>query len=125
MSFATESLGLPVQVRSCEPSQLTEAINMAVWAKRDYRDRSYSYALEQLAEQHAASGRQPGMMMVGTTRFENGQQLTTIYIRLPDPVLLVTYPDFVKIDEEKLPKVARLLYGDPGEFRKYFNKPPL
>lgn len=61
--------------------------------------------------------------MVGTTWFEDGKQVTTIYIRLPDPVLLVTYPDFVRIDEGSLPKEARLLYGDLSEFRKFFKSP--
>jgi hypothetical protein len=58
--------------------------------------------------------------MVGTTRLEKGQELTTIYIRLTDPLLLVTYPDFSQVSEESLPKQARLLYGDPGEFRRFF-----
>jgi hypothetical protein len=94
---------------------------MHVWAKRDYQDRSYSYALEQMTEQHAAAGRPQGMMMVGTTRSED-RQMTTIYIRLPDPVLLVTYPDFVRIDERDLPEKARLLFGEESEFRKYFRR---
>jgi hypothetical protein len=94
---------------------------MHVWAKREYFDRSYSYALEQMAEQHAASGRPQGMLMVGVTRVKNGKQVTTIYIQLPDPLLLVTYPDFVRIDEADLPKKGRLLYGDVSDFRKYFN----
>jgi hypothetical protein len=97
---------------------------MHIWAKRDFRDRTYLYALDQIAEQQLTLGAAADLMMVRTPRSDRAE-ITTVLIRLPNPSLIAAYEGFVQISDHDLPNEAVLLFGDLGEFQKLFKNPPL
>jgi hypothetical protein len=111
-----------VKERCATVGIITKRTIMHVWAKRNFRNRTYLYILDQMADQQLTLGAASGLMMVRTGRSEE-EEMTTVFIRVPDPTLVATYRGFEKIDERDLPQEAVLLYGDLSEFQKFFRKP--
>jgi hypothetical protein len=60
-------------------------------------------------------------MMIEVPERLGGQETIAIYIMLLDAQVLSQFPDFVQIDEERLPKETALLYGDVTAFRAQFS----
>ena len=97
---------------------------MRVWAKREFSDNSYIYCLDQMNRQQTMVHGKSSAMMAATTRSENDQQITTVYIGVSDPLLLAAYPGFDRAEVQSLPKEAKLLYGDLHQFREALETDP-
>jgi hypothetical protein len=88
-----------------------------VWVMREFTDGSYVRCLDRLNEQRTLANAKHTLLAT-SVRTENDSQVTTVYIHLSDPLLRSTYPDFVDMDAGRVPKEARLIYGDEHSFRQ-------